>query len=227
LLYLIGTPESAKADQVTFDGQKVSGSKLASPTPKNGAYEIADVLMWAMPSSSGQKRSLPGFQDYNRFKGVVSNIRRSTYGRETFEGQVVLLAYGKNAMVENIEDNYSWRVGISGPQVGATELAFYSGAISGDLGPNYLRKHGIELITLSCFSTGDTSTNASALYLALVPGKAPTLLSYDINTGSSGETVTYKVHYYSVNWSDVPGATERNYKGEVQDFGVCPYKNLN
>ena len=80
---------------------------------------------------------------------------------------------------------------------------------------------------LSCFSEGDTPTNATALYLAQYPEKSPTLLSYLISTGSAGVSIEYQLHFGPIDWSLVPGARDVNYAGEAQKSADCPYKEFN
>lgn len=213
-------------------------SKEPSPIPKpfipksqHGAYELAEVLAWSMPDTapSDSPLALPSFQDYNRFKGVVSNIQSSTSVDGGYEGTIEMLADGKRVVVENIEDDYKWKVLITGPNVGANSVTFMADRAVGmgiDIGASYLRRHQFDLVALSCFSAGQTSTNAQALYLARYPGKNPVLLSYMVSTGSAGMFVHYQVHFDSLEWESVPGAREVDYEGKSQPFGVCPYEDL-
>lgn len=204
--------------------EKVSKSNV--PVEKLGGYEVADVLAWAMPDQGPKStNSLPDFQDYNRFKGLVRDIKASPVG---YEGSVVMLAEGKQSLLENIEDDYKWKVFVSGPNAGANSIFFDSKRpIKIEIGPTYLRKHHFDLIVLSCFSDGDTPTNATALYLAQYPGKRPTLLRYQVSTGSAGKMVEYQLHFGPVEWSSVPGARDINYAGKTQKFAECPYAELN
>jgi hypothetical protein len=208
------------------DKEHVNKTKSTTPVAHSGAYELADILAWAMPNQATNKiKSLPEFQDYNRFKGVISEIKVSPLG---YEGGIVMLADGKQSLLENIEDDYKWKVYIKGPNLGADSIAFDSWrSIKTDIGPAYLRKHGFDLIMLSCFSEGDTPTNATALYLAQYPEKSPTLLSYLISTGSAGVSIEYQLHFGPIDWSLVPGARDINYAGEAQKSADCPYKEFN
>lgn len=201
----------------------------ANPLPTNGAYELADVLKWAMPDAPTNTSSTPDLQDYNRFKGVVGDIKRSASLQGGYEGRVVLAINSVKAVAENIEDDYAWRVSIEGPNAGAAGIAFASHrAIRPDVesaGPAYLRSKGLDVVALSCFSDGGTSANAEGLYLVRVPRKAPTFLTYSVSTGSAGTFVTYRVHFGAIDWSSVPG-TSPDFQGKVQPFGVCPYKDF-
>ncbi len=216
-------------------------------------YELADVLLWAMPpdveaehlsvSASGAASdaqplaptggrtlppALPGIQDFNRFKGVVTDIVSAPAQslRAGYEGQVVLGIDGKRLVAENIQDDYAWRVSIPGPRTGATAIEFESQrAIQLDpdsVGPSYLRRKGFDVVTLGCSSSGDTPDNAEGLYLVRAPGKAPTLLTWAVSTGSAGVFVRYRLHFGALDPGDVPG-TQPNFEGRVQGFGVCPY----
>ncbi|MYM92660.1 hypothetical protein [Duganella vulcania] len=212
---------TAESDKTTSPNAKVV------PVAHEGAYELADVLLWAMPDAKPGESSLPDIQDYNRFKGIVANIKVSKTNLGGYEGQILIAADGKRAIAENIEDDYKWRVFITGPQVGASDIEFESGrAIVGDIGPGYLRKHKFDVLALSCFSEGGTSSNASVLYLVRYPGKAQSLLTYSVSTGSGGVFISYQLHYGPIEWSAIPGATTPNYQGGMQRFGDCPYKDL-
>jgi len=196
------------------------------PQEKSGAYEVSEVLAWAIPDQiATNKKSLPDLQDYNRFKGIVDEINSSPLG---YEGSIVLLANGDQSLLENIEDDYSWKVSIIGPNVGASSIIFDSRrAIRNDIGPTYLRKNSFDLTMLSCFSDGDTPANARALYLAQYPGKAPVLLTYEVSTGSAGTSIVYQLHFGPLEWSYVPGAKDINYAGKIQKFAECPYQEFN
>lgn len=212
--------------QVT--GKNAATPKESEPKSQNGAYELAEVLAWAMPNVDLKNpTSLPSNQNYNRFKGVINEIHATTSNLGGYEGTVQILAEGKRTIIENIEDNYKWQASITGPQVGANSLILSSQrAVGTDVGPTYLRKHDFDLMLLSCFSDGDTPTNATALYLARFPGKAPVLLGYSVSTGSAGQFIAYQVYFGPIAWESVPGARQLNYKGESQPFGSCPYKAL-
>ena len=200
------------------------------PTPREGGYELAEVLAWAMPAAAaGATSALPSLQDYNRFKGVVSNITRAEGGAQ-YIGKVVPLADGKRIVPDNIEDDYSWRVWIDGPQAGADSIRFgafeHASSDSLELGPAYLRRHGFDLVALTCFSSGGTPNNAEAMYLVRFPGKVPTLMNYLVSTGSRGVSHSWQVHYGYVDWKDVPGATEADYRGARQQFAQCDFESL-
>ena len=196
------------------------------PTAKSGAYEISDVLAWAIPDQiTINEKSLPDLQDYNRFKGIVNDIKSSPLG---YEGSIIMLANGDQSLLENVEDDYNWEVSIIGPNVGASSITFNSRrAIKNDIGPTYLRKNSFDLIMLSCFSDGDTPANARVLYLAQYSGKTPVLLTYEVSTGSAGVSVVYQLHFGPIEWSYVPGAKDINYAGKSQKFAECPYQEFN
>jgi hypothetical protein len=217
--------ESSPTEQVTANPQVATQAQKRIEV-KNGLYELADVLAWAMPTvDSASPESLSSLQDYNRFKGVISGIRPAKVTR--FEGQIAIGVDGRRATPENIEDEYRWKASLDGPEVGANIVELESvRAVLADTGPAYLRKMGFELIGLACFSEGGTPTNATALYLAKYVGKQPTLMLYSVSTGSGGTFVNYSLHFGSLSWNHVPGATQPNFKGEIQPFGYCPYKNL-
>jgi len=164
-----------------------------------GGYELAEVLAWAMPKSAANAATLPSLQDYNRFKGVVSDIKRSEGGDGQYVGKVVPLVDGTRVAAENIEDDYAWRVWIDGPQAGAASVKFDSfgkgNAVSAEIGPAYLRRHGFDLVALACFGSGGTPNNADAMYLARFPGKAPTLMTFSVSTGSGGVFNSWLLHY--------------------------------
>lgn len=203
----------------------VKGKSADIPKSINGGYELADVLIWAMPKQVKGENSLPSLQDYNHFKSVVSNIKPTENG---YSGTVLILADRKRTVPENITDNYDWAVSIEGPRAGASSISIDSGFIGDkpDIGPQYLRKNNINVIALSCFSNGDTPAQSSSLYLVQYPGKTPILLSYDVSGGSSGRTIKYQLHYGGIEWKNVPGANEVNYKNETQNFAMCPYPSL-
>jgi len=222
-----------KTKQVIQESVKfLAASEL--PSAKNGYYELADILAWAMPASdSSSPLSLSSSpQDYNRFKGVVSNFIMSKSVR--YEGSILVNVEGNQANAENILNENSWAVRLDGPNIGASEFQLDSGAISFDAsknedidtGPAYLRKKGFELTNLVCFSDGNTPTNAEAMYLAKYPGRQPTLIKYSISTGSSGKYVNWTIYFFGISWKSVPGATERNFEGKIQSFGDCPYKEF-
>lgn len=211
--------------------EKKSVERAPAPVriePKNGLYELADVVAWAMPAEADSlNTALPAPQDYNRFKGVVTDIAASKSKLGGYEGRVSIGVNGKRTIAENIEDDYQWKVFIFGPQVGATTFAIASWrSVSVEVGPSYLRSKNFDLVNLSCFSEGDTPNNAKALYLARYPGKLPTLITYSVSTGSGGKTVDYRIHFGGVQWDAVPAATDINFKGESQAFASCPYKEL-
>ena len=218
-------PES-KPDKAGIGSLKLEQNTKIDP--KDGLYELAEVIAWAMPLAAKNKpTALPSYQDYNRFKGVVSDITVSKPGWGRYEGGVAVAVNGKPALAENIEDDYKWKVFIDGPEVGANQITFSSQRpVAADMGPTYLRARNFEIVNLSCFSDGDTPTDATALYLARYPGKDPTLLTYTLSTGSRGTTIDYHVHFGGLQWDAVPGARVVNYKGEVQGFASCRYKEL-
>jgi hypothetical protein len=213
----------------TSSENNTSTIRAGLPIATNGGYELAEVLAWAMEDKTkdNNQSTLSSVQDYNKFKGVISDIHRSSDGDADYEGSIILFADGKQSITENIEDSYSWNVEINGPSVGADTLVFYSSrSVSTDLGPAYLRKNKFDLIALSCFSYGNTPNNASVLYLAQYPGKKPTLISYNVTTGSMGQSVWYSVYFGQIDWKSVPGATEVDYKNDKNRFGDCPYESL-
>lgn len=205
---------------------KYKNNKSEFRTGNSGAYEISNVLAWAIPDQTAVNgTSLPDLQDYNRFKDIVNDIKSSPLG---YEGSIIMLANGEQSLLENIEDDYNWKVSIRGPNVGASSIAFDSRrAIKNDIGPTYLRNNRFELTMLSCFSEGGTPTNARALYLAQYPGKTPILVTYEVSTGSAGISVVYQLHFGPMEWSYVPGAKDINYAGKSQKFAECPYQEFN
>ena len=197
------------------------------PFSKSGAYELADVLKWALPEAGSTPFATPELQDYNRFKGVVQDIKVSQVLSSRYVGAVTLAVDGQQMQPENLVDNYRTDVRIFGPEAGAQGIAFATEVKeSVYVGPAYLRKHGFDVVPLSCFSVGQTSTNAEALYLVRAPGKAPTYVTFRVSTGSGGASVEYTVRYGGMDWKDVPGATEPQFDGTVQPFGYCPYKSM-
>ena len=194
---------------------------------KTGAYELADVLRWALPDSGGTAFTTPGLQDYNRFKGVVQDIQLSQEPRSRYVGAVTLMVDGRQMQPENLVDNYRTGVKIFGVEAGAQGISFATGVLpTVQAGPAYLRKQGLDVVPLSCFSVGKTPTNAEALYLVRAPGKAPTYVTYRVSTGSAGVSIDYTVRYGGMDWQDVPGAVEPQFDGTVQPFGHCPYKEM-
>lgn len=227
--------EAAKPEAPAQHSNPVVSNPPAStsseaPKPREGGgYELAEVLAWAMPAAEAGGITLPSLQDYNRFKGVVSNITRAT-GVGQYVGKLVPLADGKRVVAENIQDDYAWAVDIDGPQVGASSVTFRSfdgiTAVDVEVGPAYLRKHGFDLVALICFSSGGTANNATGMYLARYAGRTPTLMTFAVSTGSRGVSNGWTVHYGSVDWKDVPAATEADYRGVRQPFARCEYKDL-
>lgn len=220
---------ASSAAQVAAAASESSRVRSSLPVAKDGVYELADVLLWAMPDAGDGHETLAGLQDYNRFKGVVSKIQSSASRRGGYEGQVVIGVGALPAIAENIQDDYAWKTYIFGPNAGAAGFEISSShAIRTEaaaLGPVYLRAHGLKVLTLACFSEGATATNADALYLVHAPGKAPTLMGHSVSTGSAGQFVTFTLHFGPVDWKDLPG-TKPDHQGEVQPFAICPYKEF-
>ncbi|WP_162925892.1 hypothetical protein [Isoalcanivorax indicus] len=217
--------EEFRTDEISALG--VSTAVLDSS--EGGGYELAQVIVWAMGPGKPTETLSGDAQDYNRFKGVVKDIERSTAQGAEYEGTILLLADGERTVAENIQDEYSWEVFIRGPRIGASSIEFQSArsvSPSLDLGPRYLRRHGLDLTALSCFSAGNSSANAEALYLVRADRMNPALLLISISTGSAGTSYSYKLHFTGIEWGDIPGAARANYRGDYQPFGHCPYPEL-
>lgn len=158
---------------------------------------------------------------------MVQDIRASQGPGSRYVGAVTLAVDGRQMQPENIVDNYRTAVRIFGPEAGAQGLAFATGVKDAlQAGPSYLRKHGLDVVPLSCFNAGQTPTNAEALYLVRAPGKAPTYVTFRSSTGSGGASIEYTVRYGGMDWKEVPGATEPQFDGTVQTFGYCPYPGM-
>ena len=224
--------ESASAVATTVPLQPnpiPSGPPASIPVSfsKTGAYELVDIIRWAMPPASGETILPAGFQDYNRFKGPIENIQISDDRFNKYKGTAALVVSGKKIQPENITDQYLTDVHIFGPEVGAAGISLSTKlSPSIEVGPDYLRKGGLNPIPLSCFSEGRTPTNANALYLVQAPSKAPVYLTYSISTGSGGKWFTYTIWFGSIDWKFVPGATENMFDGTTQAFGSSPYKDF-
>jgi hypothetical protein len=191
-------------------------------TSVDGFYELADFLAWAMPEiSSGDQFTLPTLQHYARFGGVFEVLPYD--GREKYSGFVSLLVDGAIAIHPNIYRDYGWRVGIDGPEAGATSLSLTGSVVIDAVAPKYLRANGFELTPLTCFSEGGTPINAVALYLARYPGKQPTLMSYMVSTGSAGRFVDFVLHFAPVSWASVPGTSDSQFSTS-RGLGDCPYE---
>ncbi len=197
------------------------------PVARNGVYEIAEVLRWAMVRNSKENTELNTLQEYNFFKGIIKNIKPGDH-LARYRGEIILGTAGRPAIASNITDEYEWSVLIDGPNAGASYIQFTSGFLDPkiDVGPVYLRKNNFNIIPLICFSDGRSSANAEALYLVRVPGRTPTLLQYEVSTGSGGTLVQYKIHYSAIAWNEVPGAGKREFDGRQSKFGECPYEDL-
>lgn len=194
-------------------------------TSTDGSYDLADFLAWAMPQISPESPStLSSFQDYARFGGVFEILPSD--GSIRYSGFVSLLVGGTIAMQPNIDQDYGWRVGVDGPNVGATSLSLSSaGSVIDAVTPEYLRANGFELTPLTCFSEGGTPTNADILYLARHPSKQPTLMSYRVSTGSAGRSVVFVLHFEPVPWTNVPGTTGSQWSTS-RGLGDCPYDDF-
>lgn len=150
----VGVSSAAQAAEAS----ESSRVRSTLPVAKDGVYELADVLLWAMPDAADGHETLADLQDYNRFKGVVSKIQSSASRRGGYEGQVVIGVGALPAIAENIQDDYAWKTYIFGPNAGAAGFEISSShAIRTEaaaLGPAYLRAHGLNVLTLACFSEG-------------------------------------------------------------------------
>lgn len=198
------------------------------PVAKDGLYELADVLRWIMPRQTQQVAEFAGLQDYNRFKGPITDIQ-SGAPHFQYRGRIRLAIDGKRGIAENIEDDYAWQVTLDGANAGATDIALSSFKAVAPGTPEvaeYLRRHRFDVLLLSCFSDAATPTNAEAMYLLRAEGRAPVLFTLGVSTGSGGVFLTYKVSFGPVAWGDVPGATKSDIQGMPYPLAGCPMKEF-
>jgi hypothetical protein len=204
------------------------GATAASETNRaSKPHELASLIKWAMPNATaGGRLTAPSLQNYNRFKGPIRDIERTSRG---YSARAAVQFDGVPAIAENIQDRTDWVVRIEGPNAGADFIAFTADQGMNPAvklsGPQYLRRHGIDVFNLGCFSHGETATNAEALYLIRATGKTPVLMSYQVSTGSAGVFETYALYFGPIPWSEVPG-TGPTFSGARQGFAECRMPSL-
>lgn len=228
---------SASAASVAASASEASVKKRL--TAKDGNYELAELIAYVMVDHpAGWAGATNGLvsRDYNEFKEYVREIKfvgmadgprlqpstATLRGFKAYTGTTGLMIRGQRAIVENVEDDYKWRVFFGGPEVAATSIELSADKTvviqegKGN-GAAYFREAGFTLIPIACDAMGYGNNNA--VYAASFPGKFPALLSISASTGSGGQSMSYALFLSGMSWRDTPGFGQKD--SGLAEMGDC------
>lgn len=142
-------------------------------------------------------KDLMSVQSYIDLKNYVRNIKRSKDHKHKYQGEIPLYANGERIVVENMEDNYRWKVFIGGSNAAPDYIDFSNEeSTSGQpIMADYFRKAGFKLTPVACKYLG--IGGESALYEVNYPGKPPVMLMIEVSMGSGGAWYSYTVYWNS------------------------------